>query len=115
MRTERFFKFHFYVSRKAIHIGQSIPDDAFNLCFKFLKEIIDKRKINNYDLSDIINCDETPIFLTLAKKGEKTITLKTYGKENIRLTCLLTIKGDGSKLMPFIIFKGKHNSYLYKK
>ena len=65
--------------------------------------------------------DETPFFLdslsllTLAKKGEKTIILKTYGKENIRLTCLLTIKGDGSKLMPFIIFKGKHNSYLCKK
>ena len=46
--------------------------------FKFLKEIIDKRKFNNYDLSDII-------------------------------------KGDGSKLMPFIIFKGKHNSNLIKK
>lgn len=28
---------------------------------------------------------------------------------------MLTIKGDGSKLIPFIIFKGKHNSNLYKK
>ena len=105
MRIERFLKSQFYVSRKATHIGQSIPNDANNLCFKFLKEIIDKRKFNNYALSDIINLDETPIFLdspsllTLTKKGDKNVTLKTYGKENIRITCLLTIKGDGSKLM----------------
>lgn len=53
--------------------------------------------------------------LTLAKKGTKIITTKTYGKETIRITCLLTIKGDGSKLKPFLIFKGKHNSYICKK
>ena len=77
----KILKSQFYVTRKATHIGQSIPNDANNLCFKFLKEIIDKRKFNNYVLSDIINCDETPIFfdspssLTLAKKGDKTVTL----------------------------------------
>lgn len=53
--------------------------------------------------------------LTLAKKGTKIITTKTYGKETIRITCLLTIKEDGSKLKPFLIFKGKHNSYICKK
>ena len=87
LRIERFLKSQFYVSRKAIHIGQSIPNDAINLCFKFLREIIDKRKFNNYALSDIINCDETPIFLdspsslTLAKKREKLLLLKHMVKK----------------------------------
>ena len=53
--------------------------------------------------------------LTLAKNGEEIITLKTYCKENIRITCFFNIKGDGSNLMPFILFKGKHNSNLCKK
>ena len=47
LRIERFLKSQFYVSRKATHIGQTIPNDANNLCFKFLKEIIDKKKLND--------------------------------------------------------------------
>ena len=44
---------------------------------QFLKEIIDKRKTYEYSISNIINCDETPIYLdspsslTLAKKEQK--------------------------------------------
>lgn len=51
-----------------------------------------------YDLENIINLDETPIYLDspsnlcLVKKGSRTVTTKTYGKETIRITCLLTLK-----------------------
>ena len=60
LRAERFLKKH--VSRKATHLRASIPNDEIILHCKFLREIIDKRKINKKGLSDIINCEETPIF-----------------------------------------------------
>ena len=85
------------------------------------KKIIDLRKINDYDLENIINLDETPIYLDspsnlcLVKKGRRTVTTKTYGKEAFRITCLLAIKANGEKMIPLIIFKGKTNNVLYKK
>ena len=39
LRIERFLKNQFYVSRKAIRIGQSIPNCVKNLCFNFLKKL----------------------------------------------------------------------------
>lgn len=50
-------------------------------------------KINEKDLSYIINCEESSI--------------KTKRKEKTRITALLTICSNGKKLMPYIIFKGK--------
>jgi len=44
---------------------------------------------------------------TIAKKGGKTIIIKTQQQEKCHLTVLLTITADGSKLPPFLIFKGK--------
>ena len=76
-------------------------------------EIIKKRNRYNYDLSYIINCDETPITLDnpctfiLAKKGEKIINIHNNGKEKNRISCILTIAANGNKLIPFIVFKGE--------
>ncbi len=52
-------------------------------------------KINEKDLSYIINCEES------------SIIFKTKRKEKTRITALLTICSNGKKLMPYIIFKGK--------
>ena len=52
--------------------------------FIFLKQVIKLRKINKYELSCIINCDETaitfdsPLFYSLAKIGKKNISKKQY-------------------------------------
>ena len=65
-----------------------------------------------------INCEETPITFdsplsdSLAKIGQKTITVKTTGKEKTRITALLTIYANGEKLMPYIIFKAKKDSII---
>jgi len=120
-RTDQFLKKNFNVLRKAIYLGQAIPENALNLCFKFLKEIINIRKFKNYDIDNIINCDETPIYLdapsslTLAEKGKKILTIKLYGKETIRIICLISIKGDSIKLMRLFIFKGRHNENICQK
>ena len=83
----------------------------------FLSQIIKYRKINEYDLSTIINCDETAITFdshlsySLAKIGQKTITIKVTGKEKALITCLLSISADGEELKPYIIFKEKKSCY----
>ena len=38
--------------------------------------------------------------------GKKTVGMKTTGHEKCRVTAGLAAKGDGTKLKPFIVFKG---------
>lgn len=70
-------------------------------------------KINEKDLSYIINCEESsiifdsPLSYSIEKIGEKSVMVKTKRKEKTRITALLTICSNGKKLMPYIIFKGK--------
>lgn len=60
--------------------------------------------------------DETCIFFevgtnkTIANTGEKTIGILKSGSNNLRITVCLTICADGTKLKPFIVFKGKPNA-----
>ncbi|CAJ0848480.1 2066_t:CDS:2 [Entrophospora sp. SA101] len=57
--------------------------------------------------------DETLVYfdmsrgLTISQKGEKTVHIKCTGNEKNRFTVVLTCAGDGSKLKPICIFKGK--------
>ena len=62
-RLVRLLKSNFFVVRKSTHIGQSIPKDADEKTLYFLSQLIKYRKINEYDLSTIINCHETVLHL----------------------------------------------------
>ena len=44
---------------------------------------------------------------TVATTGARSIPLKSTGHEKDRFTVILTAKANGTKLKPFIIFKGK--------
>lgn len=44
---------------------------------------------------------------TIARIGEKTLTINTLGNEKIRISVLLGILANGSKLPLVIIFKGE--------
>ena len=44
--------------------------------------------------------------LTLAEKGDKTVSLKTTGT-SMRCTVLLGVTISGEKLTPLVVFKGK--------
>ena len=86
-RIVRFLKSHYYTIRKTTHIEQTIRLDATDKALYFLKTIIQRRKLFNYNLSFLINCDESPIRFysllscRLSKIGKKAITIKTMGKE----------------------------------
>jgi len=46
---------------------------------------------------------------TINEKGTKEVFIKTSGCEKQRVKVMLAITGDGHKLLPFLIFKGKTN------
>jgi len=109
--------------RKASHIGQKLPDNASYSFYEFIQKVIKERdELGIYDDEEyrIINCDETPIFLenpdtkTIDFKGSKQILIDTQGNEKEKVTVLLTIMGDGSKLEPLMVFKGKRGKNIEK-
>jgi len=57
--------------------------------------------------------DETPCNLemgfdtTIDFIGKKNIEVETFGREQYRITIILTIEGDGTKLPPYVILKRK--------
>ena len=65
--------------------------------------------------------DETPIFLnmartkTIAKFSSKIVNIKTHGQEKVRITAILWIVADGTKLPPMLIFKGEPNGRITKE
>ena len=56
--------------------------------------------------------DETPLWLdmpgdtTVARTGDRTIFVKITGHDKGRFTVILAAKADGTKLKPFVVFKG---------
>jgi DDE superfamily endonuclease len=68
--------------------------------------------LGQYRQDCVVNIDETNIFfdmeggLTLAEKGDKTVSLKTTGN-SMRCTVLVGVTMNGEKLTPLVVFKGK--------
>ena len=77
-------------------------------------------KNNGLGRCNIVNMDESPIFFNMvpkkkiAKRGKKTILIKTQNQEKVRISIILTISADGDKLKPLIIFKGKTGGLIEK-
>ena len=93
-------------------MAQKDPD---LLVAKFVSYILCVRRLRtkyNYQQSDIIAFDETPIWADMVSEtmvdvtGTKKISMKTIGHKKCRVTVGLAAKGDGTKLKPFIVFKG---------
>ena len=64
--------------------------------------------------------DETAIFLemrfntTIAFKGQKHIEIESLGREHYKITVLLTVTGDGTKLSPMVIQRVNQGKLLKK-
>jgi len=108
-----FLKRNGFSLRRKTKIGQKLPVHLDDKLLEFQRYIIEKRKKFGYELFEIGNMDETPIFfdmignLTIEERGAKTVQIRTTGNEKNRFTCVLTVLADGTKLPPIVIFKGK--------
>ena len=52
---------------------------------------------------------------TIAKIGEKEIRVKSFNMDQYLFSLILYILGNGSKLLPMIVFKGKSGAILEKR
>ena len=77
-----------------------------------LRFVTTQRKRENYDLKDIENMDETPVWIkmpgksTLEQKGKKEVRMMSTGHEKERITVVLSAPVDGTKLAPFVLLPG---------
>ena len=75
----------------------------------FLSRMSETKKIPD---RDIIAMDETAVWFnmvgstTVETRGVLSVTLKTTAHEKSHLTVVLLAKVDGTKLKPFVVFKG---------
>ena len=100
-----------------------MPLDALEIIYEFKKDCMITRIYYNIDenLNYIGNVDKTPCWMemiiekTIAKIGEKEIRVKSFNMVQHRFSLVLCILGNGSKLPPMIVFKGKSGAILEKR
>ena len=82
-----FLRRHDLALRRKTKISQKFPEQLSDKIIDFHKYIIKMRKKNNYDLCQIGNMDETPIFfdmvgnMTVDLKASKTVYVRTTGNK----------------------------------
>ncbi|KAK0153232.1 Pogo transposable element with KRAB domain [Merluccius polli] len=94
-------------------LAQHLPSDFGEKLLSFQRFVINLRKKHSYPLDQIGNADQTPVYfdmptsVTVNRKGEKSVLVKSTGNEKSRVTVMLTCLADGSKLPPHVILKRK--------
>ena len=98
--------------RRKTSVAQKDPSKLIDKLVSYILHARRYASKYNYLPSNIIAMDETPVWsdmisdTTVHKTGDKTVTMKTTGHEKLRVSVCLTAKADGTKLKPFIVFKG---------
>jgi len=106
---DRFLERHLFSLRRKTTACQKDPQDLIPKIVDFVLYVRKIRKDNEYLLSDIVACDETPVWLdlvsctTIDMKGAKEIPIKTTGNEKCKMSVMLSAKADGTKLRPHVI------------
>ena len=102
---------HSLVLRCRTSLAQELPVSLEERITVFHKQISRVKEINRFQF--IGNMDETPLFFdvvpnkVIAKKGTKSIIVRTTGSEKRHLTATLSVLSNGDVLPAVVIFKGK--------
>lgn len=70
--------------------------------------------LHGIDLKYFINMDQTAVYFemksntTVHEVGARTISVRESGSNSKRATIVLAVAADGTKLPPFVVFKGKY-------
>ena len=110
---QRFMKRHDLSLRRKTTISQAVPSDVIPKLVSFVLHLRSLQVRHKYPTNSIFAMDETACWMdmpsdtTVATTGSHSIPLKTTGHEKDHFTVILTTKADGTKLKPFVVFKGK--------
>jgi hypothetical protein len=91
-----FMKRHKLAIRRRTKISQKLPEQLGEKLDNFRRFIIQLRIRKTYEMCNIFNMDETPVWFDMAgnftihPKGEKTVHIRGTGNENNRFTVVLT-------------------------
>lgn len=89
------------------------PNELREMLINFWQSVLLARQQFSVEVKYIGNMDEVPIYFEMPprkvinKRGAKTVVVKTSGDSRKRITVVLAVMADGTKLPPMIIFKGK--------
>ena len=93
-------------------MAQKDPDQLIDKLVAFVLHVHRVSMKHPHDAADIVAMDETPVWsdmvseTTVDATAKKTVSAKTTGHEKSCVSVCLAAKADGTKLSPFIVFKG---------
>ena len=99
--------------RKKTTVCQNPPSACIEKLVDFIMHVRRLRIRHQFTNESIYAMDEIACWMdmpsdtTVHFTGARSVSLKTSGHEKDHYTVVLTAKADGSKLKPFIVFKGK--------
>ena len=113
----KFLKRHRLSIRAVTHEGQKNGDQLQQERAEFVRYISSRLQsptstVGMVEPHYIVNMDETSVYFevkcnkTINMIGERTIQARRSGSNSKRVTVLLAVAADGTKLPPFIVFKG---------
>ena len=103
---------HSISMRAKTSLAQRLPADMEDKVVEFHRFVLRSRQRWGYDLSRILNMDETPMRFelpatkTLEFTGSRTVPVLSCGADKQSFTVALAVKANGEKLPPKVIFKG---------
>ena len=102
---------HSISMRAKTSLAQRLPADMEDKVVEFHRFVLRSRQRWGYDLSRILNMDETPMRFelpatrTLEFTGSRTVPVLSCGADKQSFTVALAMKANGEKLPPKVIFK----------
>jgi transposase-like protein len=108
--------------RRVTRVGQKlsghlkeVQDDA---AAAIRKRLAPGGTLHGMDLKYFINMDQTAVYFdmksttTVHEKGARTVSVRESGSNSKRATIVLAVAANGTKLPPFVVFKGLYHSLL---
>lgn len=114
--VRRFMQCKGFSLHRRTSICQKLAEEFEVKLVSFQRYAIRLRQEKNYMLGQIGNDDETPVWFdmpsstTIAERGAKEVKLTSTGNGDSRFTVMLACMADGTKQLPFVIFKTESNA-----
>ena len=109
---EKFMRRHGFSLRRKTTTAQKDPSYMIDRIIAYVMHVRRLQKQFSFDDTDIIAMDKTAVWndivsnTTVEKTGPKEVSVKSTGHDKVRVSVCLTGKAHGTRLKPFIVFKG---------
>jgi len=107
------------IRRKTTDAKSLTEEELMSSKIDFVQEVRNSISFHDYPLKYVINMDETGSHFditpnsTIARRGSKRVSVQSSNSSNA-CSIFLAVALDGSKLKPFVVFKGKKDGNLAK-